>query len=453
MRKGDQDYGATLGYVDFAFAYGLACRGDREASLALADAGRQSLKRFDPVSDRGIAHRFLLKAFEHRIATALKGKLRSGPLPSVLMSELAIIEGNDTRSQNNPYGIAHYAISRMLDESRLLGPQEAFDPQLKYTGDPFDRAILDLRPIHDPQGLTERIRELYKKASHENRPKAKLALLAHALPLSARVGEQFALELLTLVPDVLLATGLAAEGLSADQRREADIHRAQLLERSMRTAAHFSYRDVLQHLVDHFFGLLTAMAPEQRHELVNVVARQCLRSLRKLGLLDEIDKLLRRMQDVILSGETVAAVRQRYEKKPDLWAKALQGLLNLAGGWLMIGLTDQAAPILDDARRELTEPGGAKLHAKDVTALAQAYVTAVGQGPAEAGLPRIAELFRKLDPKRVTNTFASGKFFSRFHLNIVEDTVLAVVHAEGLANRLRKRTNGSNSDIDLGPTQ
>jgi cellulose synthase operon protein C len=71
----------------------------------------------------------------------------------------------------------------------------------------------------------------------------------------------------------------------------------------------------------------------------------------------------------------------------------------------------------------LTSP----LPAKDYTALAQAYVTAVGHGPADNGLARISELFQKMDPARITNSFTTCKFYSRFHLNLVEETVLAVI--------------------------
>jgi hypothetical protein len=113
--------------------------------------------------------------------------------------------------------------------------------------------------------------------------------------------------------------------------------------------------------------------------------------------------------------------------KLDVWAKVLQSLLNLAGGWLTFGLHDQAAPILDDARAELLGQSAAPLPPKDYTELAKAYVSALGQGPAEPGLARVGELFRRMEPGRITNTWTTSKFYSRFHLNLVEATVQAVV--------------------------
>jgi len=173
--------------------------------------------------------------------------------------------------------------------------------------------------------------------------------------------------------------------------------------------------------------LTQSKTDDQKFELVNVVVPQCLRSLRKMGLRDETDRLLRRLQDVVLAGAPPGKLRERYAGKPEAWGRALQSLLTLAGGWLTFGLTAQASPILDLARAELFGPTAAKLATKDFTPLAQAYVAALGQGPAEEGLDRIIELFRRMDPARVVNSFTTSKFYSRFHLNLVEEVVLAVV--------------------------
>src|SRR5205823_9892811 len=89
------------------------------------------------------------------------------------------------------------------------------------------------------------------------------------------------------------------------------------------------------------------------------------------------------------------------------------------------------APVIEAARQELL---AVKVKDEDVpklaqgfTRLAKAYVAALGQGPAEFGLPRIVELFRKLDPARITNTFTTGPYYSRLHLNLAEEVVLAIV--------------------------
>jgi hypothetical protein len=99
--------------------------------------------------------------------------------------------------------------------------------------------------------------------------------------------------------------------------------------------------------------------------------------------------------------------------------------LNLAGGWLTFGLVDRAIPVLEAARKEvLTDE---KIPVLRFTKLAQAYVAALGHGPAELGMPRVIELFHQLKPSRITNTFTTSRFYSRLHLNLVEEVVLAIV--------------------------
>ena len=184
---------------------------------------------------------------------------------------------------------------------------------------------------------------------------------------------------------------------------------------------------MVQQVVDLFIDLTKSKTEEQRFELVNVAAPQCLRSLRKMGLRDETDRLLQRLQESILGGTPPAKLRERYAARPDQWGKALQSLLTIAGGWRSFGLVAQAQPILDLARAELTGPHGLRFAPKDFTALAQATISALGHGPVKEGLAGIAELFAKMDPAKVVNSFTTAKYYSRFHLNLVEEVTLVLV--------------------------
>jgi hypothetical protein len=346
-----------------------------------------------------------------------------------LIEEQDRIHARGQSQANNPFGMAHYVIQRMQQQFRILEPHEKPNPYAEWMkhGDDLKKSLAELPRLKDPAALARTVRDLYRVGAG-GRPttESRFFVLHEALPLAARVGEQFTFELIGLVPDVMKASG--APGL---QIPELPRLQGEMLERTLFLAAHFDRREMVQQLVDQFVELLKTKPEEQRYELVNVVAAQSLRSLRKLGLQDEIDKLLRRMQDVVLGGQTVDQLRQKYRAKatgkPELWGKVLQSLLHLAGGWLTFGLTDQATAILDEAREELLGPNPAPLDAKDYTPLAQAYVAALGQGPAEAGLPRIAELFGKMDPACVQAKYTTAKFYSRFHLNLVEETILAVV--------------------------
>jgi hypothetical protein len=426
------DQGATLAYIDLFFAFALAKLGEASAARQLVESAWQLLERFKPDEDRGIAARFLFQAFKYRVEQALDGKPHTGRLSARLTEELEAIRARANGQANNPSGLAHYVINRFQHQSRILEPQEKLDPYAEYMkhGDELRKALADLQRIKDPNVLARTVRELYQSGSSGKPPaEVRFSVLHAALLLSARVGEQFAFELVGLVPEAMKVStgaGLAITELSTKQ--------GQLLEQALFLAAHFDRKDIVQHLVDQFVELLKTKPAEQQFELINVVATQCLRSLRRLQLRDEIDKFLKRMQDVVLGGQAFDRLRHRHRVRDaksagraDLWGKVLQSLLHLAGGWLTFGLNDQAVPILDEARTELIGPDPSPISLKDYTLLAQAYVAAVGHGPADTGLPRILELFAMMDPKRITNTFTSAKFYSRFHLNLVEETVLALV--------------------------
>jgi cellulose synthase operon protein C len=202
-------------------------------------------------------------------------------------------------------------------------------------------------------------------------------------------------------------------------------HQGLLLTHALVMAGHFDRHDLIGPLIDRFIALVRAKTGDQRYDLINAAAGQSIRSLRRFGLKDEIDKLLRRLQDELLGGQTAVAFRTKLIGKPE-WAKAFQSLLGIAGGWLSYGVMVQAAPILDDARDFLLSPAADKLLPKDYTPLAQAYIAAVGQGSAEYGLPRIIELFARMNPERVTNGWTTAPCYSRFHLNIAEEVVLAL---------------------------
>lgn len=42
-------------------------------------------------------------------------------------------------------------------------------------------------------------------------------------------------------------------------------------------------------------------------------------------------------------------------------------------------------------------------------------------------MPRIAELFSKMARSKITNSFTTAPFYSRLHLNVAEEVVLAVL--------------------------
>lgn len=419
----------TAAYVDLLFAYGMAKLGEIQQSSRLTEAARVTLEKFPPESDKGIAGRFLFKAFKHRIDQASAGQSLSGRMPPAVYDELDQIDKKSEGKANSPHGMAHFVVKRMQEQSQLLEPYERPDPYKKFTT-PHEgglkKELYELANERDPVRLAARTREIYKREgapARNNRPQPmtekQFDVLLDCLPLSGRCGGTFAAELIRLVPEALRQ--------QFPQKPEAAKKQAQMLERGLFLAGHFDHRDLVAQLVDAFVEVVAAKTDDAQLELINIVCGSSIRSLRKLGLRDDIDRLLGKLHTAVVGKATMKDLKARYAGQADKWMKALQTLLNIAGGWLTFGLTDQATPILDEARNELLSAPGAKPMPQDHTRLAKAYIAAVGQGPAESGLQRIGELFRKIDGNKITNSFTTAPFYSRLHLNVVEEVVLAVV--------------------------
>jgi hypothetical protein len=429
----------NLPYADLLFAFALARFGESGPAKKLLEDAHKAMEVPIPTGGgdqqnqaitAAVVRNFLFRAFKYRVEQVLAGKPHAGQLSAEVIETLEEIKRKGGSGPvNNPYKLAEYAIGRMREQSQILEPHEKPDPYVEWTkhGDPLKKELAELPTVRDPAKLADRIRRLYRDGV-QGKParEVQFYLLHEALPLSGRVGEGFTVELLNLVPAALAGSvGSPEAAESVDMLRK----QGELLQRSLLMAGHFDRRELVPKLVGQFIDLLRSKKDDARFKLINVVAGQSLRTLKKLGMRDEIDRFLTRLQSEVLQGTGLAELRKRYAARPEVWGQALQTLLSLAAGWLTFGLHDHAAPILDAARSELLGPTGLKAPA-EYTKLAQAYVTAVGQGPSDTGLPRITELFWKMEPTRVMNTFTTAPYYSRLHLNLIEDVILAVVSDE-----------------------
>src|SRR5262249_5042597 len=150
--------------------------------------------------------------------------------------------------------------------------------------------------------------------------------------------------------------------------------------------------------------------------------------LRKLGMRDAIDQILRHMAEVILQGKDPEALRQRYLEPaqgvpdPKAWAKTLQLLLHVSSGWFYFGQTERPRAVLAQVRALLFQQ---LLSGVDQTELAVAYVRTLGQAPVEMLVSRLEELFRRLG--QVADNFTSATHYSRLRLDVVQEVVLALV--------------------------
>jgi hypothetical protein len=430
----------NLPYADLLFAFAMAKLGEATPAKKLVEDARKAMEVPVPASWQDVKHfeatvsaltsNFLFKAFKYRVDQVLAGKPHTGPMAAELAAELdEVAARGKTAGTNNPYQRAEYVINRMREQSRILEPQERLDPYSNWTKnqDALKKELADLHAIKEPGKLADRIRRLHKDGVAGKPTKEVQFLVLHeALPLAGRVGEAFTAELLQLVPAGLAGAATPGTPEPPDTAKK----QGELLERALLMAGHFDRGDLVKKLVDEFSDLTHGKKEDERFKLINLAAGQCLRSLKRVGGRDEIDRFLTRLNAEVLRGASTPELRKKYAPKPELWAAVLQTQLTLAGGWMGSGLPEKAAPILDEARNELLNPQAAKLPAREYTQLAQAYVTALGQGQADTGLPRITELFRKMDDKRITNTWTTAQYYSRFHLNLIESVILAVVSDE-----------------------
>lgn len=425
----------NLPYIDLYFAFALAKLGETTPAHKLLHAAKQELET--PIPTQGdkaikaaVVKNALYQAYHFRIEQAIAGKPHTGPLSPEAQSQIdAISKKAQNPATRSPFWEAEYVIGRMRQESFILDPHERVEPYsvVTRTSDPLARELMDLASIREPVRMVERIRKLYR-GGVPNRPLAEVRflLLREALPLSARAGESFAAEFLQLVPATL-----AEATMGPPEPANFITLKGDLFERALFLAAHFDRNDLIQNLVAQFMDFLHRITKEDdRFKVINVVAGQCLQSLRKVGLREQIDRLLSKFHEVVLKGMSFAELRARYTSRSETgatWGRVLETLLNIAAGWLTFGLTEQATPILDEARSELFAAKGSKLEPKDILPVSRAYIAALGNAPSEIGLARIRELFEKMEAGRFVNTWTGSMIYSRHHLSLVEAVVLALV--------------------------
>jgi hypothetical protein len=438
--KKDDQILRNLPFVDLFFGFAMAKLGEVTPARRLLEEARLQMETVVPTLPANaqndatvtvaVVRNFLYKAFKYRIEQVIAGKPHTGALPPEVTVDLDdITKSGGSGGVNNPFKMAQYVIARMREQSHLLEPQEKPDPYGEWTkfGDAVKKELSELPQVRDPLKLTDRIRRMLREGSQgKSAAEVRFQVLFECLPLAPRAGEVFTVELIELVPAALSGPigGSVAEPIESLKKQ------GELLRRAIFFAGHYDRSDLVQRLVAHFSDLVHRKKDNTRFDLINVVAGQCLRSLRKLGLRDEIDRLLSSFQKEVVQGESLANLRKKHISKPEAWGSVLQTLLNLAAGWMTFGMNDRAMETLDGARAELLGSTGLALPPKNYTDLARTYIGALGQGPSETGLPRMIELFKKMEPKKINNTFTTAPHYSRFHLNLVEEVVLAMVSDE-----------------------
>jgi len=387
----------------------------------------QAAKLCDEIQN---ADEFLLRSFRYRIEQALRGQRHSGPLPQEIRDDI------ERRLPKDKLNSGRYTVDRMRERSDILEPQEELDPYRTWLTEninpELDRELAKLHDVKRPKDLVQTVQGLWKAAARESSQAVdRLSILAESVMLSPRAGESFALELLAMVEPTL-------ERLPSEAANPKIVDRqALLLERALFIAGNYDRSDLVQRLMRQFVLLLQRVQQAKaRTWYVNRAFGQCLRSLRKLGLRDDIGMLIEQATTIILHGKSLEELKARSEidqrggKMPSSWPNTVEGLLYLAGGWIYFGWHDRALPILDAARLLLQSHDDASrsgsMGIPDYVNLASAYVEVLGQAPADFALRRIEELFLKM--RRFREGFSTTQnFLARFHLAIIEAVVMSIV--------------------------
>jgi hypothetical protein len=392
--------GHTAAYVDLVFAYGLARLGETDEARRLLSRGHSALS---PTKDD--AHTALLTAFEYRIRLALDGKPSGGPLPDDLMEFLEHMER-----------LGRYVVDRLRKHSKIIEPEATVNPYRHWGAriNDFEKALADIADLTDKNEVVARLEKLLRERPRGAKgAEERCRVLRTALEVSPRIGEEFARKMLEQSIHTY-------DEMPEVKEVEAILSQAAFLEKALFVAGHFGRIEALPPLVSRFQKMLQSQkGSSQGIKSLETLAKESLRSLRKLGMRDEIDQILKQMAELVLEGQDV---RQVDFKKRDSGADALRALLQVAAGWYFFGRDTQADQIVGVARTVMLS---GELPQRDQTQLAKSYAHAVGQAPVEVAQKRLEEIFKSL--KNVKDTYTTSTHFSVSQLDVVEAVVLAVV--------------------------
>jgi hypothetical protein len=431
IRRWSEHIPQNLPYFDLFFAFAYAELGEVNRANRLVEEARMVMEVPVPIAhanarDFGaivtaLVSNFLFKSFKYRIEQVLAGRPHAGPLSREMLDEFDNIRRRgEEESINDGFKLAAHAISCMRDRSRILEPSERPDVYRQWTkhAEPLLRELAALDEIREPERLAAQVRKLLPQTSNRKAADTRLRVLLDSLSLASRVGDSFVVELLDLVP---AAIAEIPEGNST-QLRNPNILRLDVIQRAIVLAGFQRRPEIVTSLVEAFIDLI-ARSPEQSSLRLLNTGGPALRAMKSLGLRAAIEDFCQRLQIEVLQGKSSSELRARHASQPESWTAPLVTQLLIAGGWGILGFPERASPTLDEVRAVLLDSQPARFSKDVYVVLAQAYVLALGQGPTEAGLTRITELFQRMDPKTITNTFTTASYFSRFHISLVEEVV------------------------------
>jgi hypothetical protein len=314
-----------------------------------------------------------------------------------------------------PHRRALYALDVLRSQSRVLDPDQRIDPTGEWTarGDPGAADLNDLLAARDSGRLDEAVGRLYRAAeADDKRLRDRLSDLIGGVVRG--IGPELPGARLEVARAVLAGASGDASGYGRDYQLGLQ---CRLLRRALYAAAASGRADLTRELAELFAALVRRFPPTSRVRLTKVAGWQCVRSLQVSGLSDTLRSVTEQLSADIPGARPIGADREAT-------SRFLCALLFSAAGRLTLGLSAEAE--LNEVRTELLTRPATDWRPMDYTELAQSYVSALGQGDAESGMPRLVELFREMPAGVIQNHWTTAPYFSRLHLNLTEDAVAAV---------------------------
>jgi len=398
----DPELQFTPAYVDLILAWGLSRLSEHNASRDLIQQSSRLLSQGDPV------HEILLDAYRYRIQQVQEGRASRGPLPTELLKRIGGLKPA-VGSRHEP----RYVVDKLRQHSRILEPSErmdAFRNPLRYQGASAEvrLALAGMPDIADNGELTERARQLFTHATRTGDSPSLPAVLLGILDVASRLGENI------LIP-ALREVGVAIELLTAMPPR------VRLLDQAIFVAVQLGHASIVKDLLGRFRTILESQRGLFALRAIEPLTGESFRGLRRLGLRDECEQLLQRMEAWVLGGHDLKSLR---EKQPKEWPIALRTLLHIAAGWLFCGQDDRAKATLDEARDQLLY--GGELPASEQTALALTYTATLSHADSRIALGRLEELFQRL--RHVQLNSSTNSHYMLKPLELVETVVRSVVN-------------------------
>lgn len=420
----------NLPYVDLMFAFGFATLGDHATASKLVEDARKVMEGPIPNSEgawanqaeiKAIVRNFLFKLFEYRIGQLFTGQRHVRAISGIVRDAYEGIRRKGGQGPvNNPYNLAVFTIDRFRSLYVIVEPEEHIDPYAVWKGhhSALEQELAQLKGVSNPQLLEARVRKLFWDGIPEwNLAEVQFFALLESLSLADRFSRVFLEELLDWVPGTLmLGCGSAARPLTPYRQ-------AEMWDRAVVLAAHLGRNDLVAKVCNSLLEAMQRKTEEERLVLASAVMPGCVYRLKLLGLRQEIDRLLPALDNAVLGNVPLSEWRLRYWNQPERWAAVLRAAMRLVPGWWYLGDKERVRSVLTEARIELVNANSSpqSLH---YTEVARSYVRALGEGIGE-GLDSIKEFFALLQPGIITNTHITAQFYSRLHLQIVEDAVLA----------------------------